>query len=130
MNCPKCHAKSGDDWSQCHGVCPMPGSPHYDPNWPGREDNRAAPIDTGCACCGTASPATLEKCPACGQYKSNALFAKAATAAASAPAPRWTYVPWRASLYLDGKRFAIVSPDGANPLSEEQVKLLLGTLNK
>lgn len=27
--CPKCGATSGDDWSQCGGSCPMPGSPHY-----------------------------------------------------------------------------------------------------
>jgi len=27
--CPKCGAVSGDDWSQCGGSCPMPGSPHY-----------------------------------------------------------------------------------------------------
>jgi hypothetical protein len=29
MNCPKCGAASGDDWRQCEGDCPMPGSPHY-----------------------------------------------------------------------------------------------------
>lgn len=29
--CPKCDATSGDNWSQCDGVCPMPGSPHYRP---------------------------------------------------------------------------------------------------
>lgn len=29
MNCPKCKAISGDDWSQCKGVCPVQGSPHY-----------------------------------------------------------------------------------------------------
>lgn len=29
MNCPKCGANSGDDWSQCGKSCPMPGSPHY-----------------------------------------------------------------------------------------------------
>lgn len=28
--CPKCGALSGDDWSQCNGECPMPGSPHHD----------------------------------------------------------------------------------------------------
>jgi len=27
--CPKCDAESGNDWSQCEGSCPMPGSPHY-----------------------------------------------------------------------------------------------------
>ena len=27
--CPKCQALSGDDWSQCVGDCPMPGSPYY-----------------------------------------------------------------------------------------------------
>jgi len=27
--CDKCRAESGDDWAQCRGACPMPGSPHY-----------------------------------------------------------------------------------------------------
>ena len=27
--CPKCGLHSGDDWSQCCGACPMPGSPHF-----------------------------------------------------------------------------------------------------
>ncbi len=31
MICPKCKAKSGDDWSQCGGDCPMPMSPHHKP---------------------------------------------------------------------------------------------------
>lgn len=31
IKCPKCGAESGDDWSQCKGSCPMPGSPHYKP---------------------------------------------------------------------------------------------------
>lgn len=30
MQCPKCKAYSGDDWSQCGEKCPMLGSPHYD----------------------------------------------------------------------------------------------------
>ena len=29
IECPKCRAFSGDDWSQCNGSCPMKGSPHY-----------------------------------------------------------------------------------------------------
>ena len=29
MQCPKCGAVSGDDWSQCNGSCPIPGSPHH-----------------------------------------------------------------------------------------------------
>lgn len=33
MYCPKCYATSGDNWSQCDGKCPMPMSPHYNPNW-------------------------------------------------------------------------------------------------
>lgn len=28
--CSKCRATSGNDWSQCKGSCPMPGSPHHD----------------------------------------------------------------------------------------------------
>jgi hypothetical protein len=28
--CPKCQWRSGDDWRQCNGVCPVPGSPHHD----------------------------------------------------------------------------------------------------
>lgn len=27
--CTKCGYRSGDDWSQCGGSCPMPGSPHF-----------------------------------------------------------------------------------------------------
>jgi len=27
--CPKCGYPSGDDWSQCKGSCPHPGSPHF-----------------------------------------------------------------------------------------------------
>lgn len=30
IECPKCAAVSGDDWSQCKGGCPMPGSPSFD----------------------------------------------------------------------------------------------------
>lgn len=34
--CPKCGARSGDDWSHCKGYCPM-GSPYNKPeeadNW-------------------------------------------------------------------------------------------------
>ena len=29
MKCPKCSYRSGDDWEQCNGSCPIPGSPHY-----------------------------------------------------------------------------------------------------
>ena len=32
--CPRCNNTSGNDWSQCEGVCPIEGSPHYDPNAP------------------------------------------------------------------------------------------------
>jgi hypothetical protein len=28
--CDKCGVRSGNDWSQCKGSCPMPMSPHYD----------------------------------------------------------------------------------------------------
>lgn len=31
MKCPQCQATSGDDWSQCMGICPMPMSPYYSP---------------------------------------------------------------------------------------------------
>ena len=31
--CPKCDARSGDDWSQCLGHCPMLGSPYFDAEW-------------------------------------------------------------------------------------------------
>jgi uncharacterized protein (UPF0264 family) len=32
VKCPKCKASSGDDWTQCGGVCPMPMSPYYKSN--------------------------------------------------------------------------------------------------
>ena len=31
--CPKCGNTSGNDWSQCKGVCPMAQSPHYAEDW-------------------------------------------------------------------------------------------------
>lgn len=31
MQCPKCDATSGDDWSQWIGDYPMPMSPYYKP---------------------------------------------------------------------------------------------------
>jgi hypothetical protein len=31
LRCPKCDAGSGDDWCQCKGACPMPGSPYHHP---------------------------------------------------------------------------------------------------
>jgi hypothetical protein len=30
--CPKCRKISGDDWTQCGGVCPIAMSPHYRPD--------------------------------------------------------------------------------------------------
>lgn len=29
IKCPKCGVSSGDDWTQCHGNCPMPASPYF-----------------------------------------------------------------------------------------------------
>ena len=43
--------------------------------------------------------------------------------------PRWTYSTYRASLLLDGKPFAIVTPDGRKPLPEEAMTQLLAALN-
>ena len=42
----------------------------------------------------------------------------------------WSYSHYRASLYLDGERFAIVTPDGRNALSRKDAKLLLEALNR
>lgn len=42
---------------------------------------------------------------------------------------RWTYSPYRATLYRDGERFAMVTPDGSNALSTEVVAELLVALN-
>ena len=44
-------------------------------------------------------------------------------------APGWSYSHYRAALYLDGKQFAIVTPDGRNSLSKKYVSLLLKALN-
>lgn len=38
MKCSKCGARSGDDWKQCGGSCPMPGSPHCAASPPAREE--------------------------------------------------------------------------------------------
>lgn len=32
-SCPKCHTYSGNNWRQCEGRCPIPSSPHYDPDY-------------------------------------------------------------------------------------------------
>lgn len=42
----------------------------------------------------------------------------------------WTYNSYRAMLYRNNVRFAIVTPDGSNALSKEDTALLLKTLNK
>lgn len=44
--------------------------------------------------------------------------------------PRWTYSHFRASLYLDGKQFAIVTPDGNESLTKEDAETLLAALNR
>ena len=31
--CIKCGYPSGDDWTQCKGVCPVQQSPHFDAKW-------------------------------------------------------------------------------------------------
>lgn len=31
LQCPKCKADSGNDWSQCQKKCPVDQSPHFDP---------------------------------------------------------------------------------------------------
>ncbi len=41
----------------------------------------------------------------------------------------WTYNSYRAMLYRNNVRFAIVTPDGSNALSKEDTTLLLKTLN-
>ena len=42
----------------------------------------------------------------------------------------WSYSHYRASLYRDGDRVAIVTPDGTNSLSNENAALLLEALNR
>jgi len=41
----------------------------------------------------------------------------------------WSYNPYRATLYLDGKFFALVSPDGRNALSTKDAEFLVDLLN-
>lgn len=79
-------------------------------------------MNTRCACCGAGSSARRKKCPTCGEFKSNHDALKPMKA-------KWTYSNYRASLYLDGERFAIVTPDGKNALPEAHVKILLEALN-
>lgn len=42
---------------------------------------------------------------------------------------RWTYNRYRATLCLDGKPFAIITPDGQNAIDEIKINRLLNTLN-
>ena len=46
-NCPKCNHPSGDDWRQCHGVCPMEDSPHFNPRWKPDADLEAVELMLG-----------------------------------------------------------------------------------
>jgi len=32
LTCIKCGAEKGGNWKQCKGSCPIPSSPHFDPN--------------------------------------------------------------------------------------------------
>lgn len=41
----------------------------------------------------------------------------------------WTYSPYRATLYRDGERFAMVTPDGSNALPSGAIVELLAALN-
>lgn len=57
--CPKCRSTSGGDWSQCQGICPMPGSPHFQPGLivhPGSTEKTQAE-----------DPAAIPACSACGR---------------------------------------------------------------
>jgi len=42
---------------------------------------------------------------------------------------RWTYSAYRANLKLDGKTFAIVTPNGKDALSDEDARTMLDALN-
>lgn len=42
----------------------------------------------------------------------------------------WHYSHYRASLYLDGKHFAIVTPDATRALTKKNATLLLEALNR
>jgi hypothetical protein len=43
--------------------------------------------------------------------------------------PRWTYSTYRAALRCDGKTVALLTPDGRNAFTQEQVKPVLDLLN-
>lgn len=43
--------------------------------------------------------------------------------------PNWSYSTYRAMLRYKGQSFAIVSPDGKNPLTPKQIVVLLTDLN-
>lgn len=45
------------------------------------------------------------------------------------PKHEWRYCPYRATLYRDGKRFAIMTPDGHRPLSTEDAEIIVNALN-
>ena len=44
-------------------------------------------------------------------------------------APEWTYSSYRATLYRNGKRFALVTPDARIALTEDDANTLLAALN-
>jgi hypothetical protein len=51
-------------------------------------------------------------------------------AAGSSGSDLWEYNTYRASLRLNGKPFAILTPDGRNALDTKSITKLLNTLNR
>jgi hypothetical protein len=43
--------------------------------------------------------------------------------------PRFSYSTYRAALRIDGKTVALLTPDGRNAFSQDQIKPLLDVLN-
>lgn len=42
---------------------------------------------------------------------------------------RWTYSTYRAALRIDGNTVALLTPDGRNAFTQDQIKPLLDVLN-
>lgn len=75
------------------------------------DTNDTAGLCPFCPTCGCDGQEQGKNCPACGK-------------------PRWNYSTYRATLYLNGEVFAIVSPDGRNALGSKDVAVLLQALRE
>jgi hypothetical protein len=76
MICTKCKARSEDNWSQCRGVCPMPGSPWFVQAAPREATNHPDPLSDIelCSRPGVCNCPNMPRCPVCNYTAHDAAY--------------------------------------------------------